>query len=211
MAPRGRFITLEGGEGAGKSTQVRALATALQGRGHDVLTTREPGGTPGAEALRGLLVAGDAARWTPLAEALIHMAARAEHVERVVLPALAAGRWVLCDRFVHSTAAYQGVVQGLGLERIWALHQAAFGTLMPDLTLVLDLDPAAGLARAEQRGGDSRYERMGPGFHRALRAAFQHLVAADPAHLVLVDAGGPPAAVTARLLAAIDQQPDRDG
>lgn len=207
MTGRGYFVTLEGGEGAGKSTQLGALAAVLRNRGRDVLTTREPGGTPGAEAVRGLLVAGETARWTPLAETLLHMAARAEHLERVVRPALAAGRWVLCDRFVHSTAAYQGVVQGLGPARIWALHQAAFDGLMPDLALVLDLDPGEGLARAEQRGGaESRYERMGDAFHRGLRRAFRALAAADPDRLAVIDGAGPVATVTARLLEVLDRR-----
>ncbi|RJF89942.1 dTMP kinase [Oleomonas cavernae] len=203
---RGRFITLEGGEGAGKSTQAARLAAALDARGIEVLLTREPGGTPGAEAVRGLLVEGAADRWVPLAETLLHMAARAEHVTRRVLPALAAGSWVICDRFVDSTIAYQGVVQGLGVAAVRSLHRAAFGSLMPDLTLVIDVDPAVGLGRAQARSGDAgaRYERMGQAFHTRLRAAFLDLARAEPARMVVIDGGQAPDAVAADLLAAID-------
>lgn len=203
---RGRFITLEGGEGAGKTTQAARLAAVLETRGIDVLLTREPGGTPGAEAVRGLLVEGAADRWVPLAETLLHMAARAEHVTRRVLPALEAGAWVICDRFVDSTIAYQGVVQGLGIEAVRGLHHAAFGPLLPDLTLVVDVDPEMGLGRARARSGDAgaRYERMGRDFHIRLRQAFLDLARAEPARLVVVDGSRDPDAVAADLLAAID-------
>lgn len=202
---RGRFITLEGGEGAGKSTQARTLGAALQALGLPVLLTREPGGTPGAEAVRGLLVEGAADRWVPLAETLLHMAARAEHVTRRILPALAAGTWVVCDRFVDSTVAYQGVVQGLGVERVRDLHRAAFGSLLPDLTLMIDVDPAVGLGRAQARSGDAgaRYERMGLAFHDRLRTAFLDLAAAEPARMAVIDGSQPEARVAADLLAMV--------
>lgn len=192
---RGRFITLEGGEGAGKSTQIARLADRLIQAGIDVVTTREPGGTPGAEAIRGLLVAGDTDRWDGLTETLLHTAARRAHVEGLVRPSLDAGRWVVCDRFVDSTVAYQGVAQGVGAEVVLRLHDLAIGGLMPDLTLVLDLPVDQGLARAAGRhartdGDEARYERFGPDFHNRLRAAFHDRVTADPDRCVLIDATG---------------------
>ncbi|MFO0291895.1 MAG: dTMP kinase, partial [Rhodospirillales bacterium] len=150
---RGRFVTFEGGEGAGKSTQLRFLAEWLEAQGLAVVTTREPGGTPGAERIRKLLVEGDADAWIPTTEALLHYAARVEHVERVVRPALAAGRWVLSDRFADSTMAYQGYGHRLGPARIAALHRAALGGFKPDLTLVLDQGVGGGPGPAARRPG----------------------------------------------------------
>ncbi|MBM3526371.1 MAG: dTMP kinase, partial [Alphaproteobacteria bacterium] len=146
MPRRGRFVTFEGGEGGGKSTQIRQLAAWLAERGVAVTTTREPGGTEGGERIRALLVAGDVGAWKPMTEALLHYAARAEHVERVIAPALAAGRWVLCDRFADSTMAYQAYGHGLGRARIARLHAAVLGRFKPDLTFVFDIPVDRGLA-----------------------------------------------------------------
>ena len=202
---RGRFITLEGGEGVGKSTQARRLAERLRTLGIEVVLTREPGGVPGAEEIRTLLVSGTSRRWEPMAETLLHMAARVEHVETLIRPALMAGRWVVCDRFVDSTRVYQGMVQGVGDERVMALHKIALAGLMPDLTLILDLASDVGLARAQARGEpESRYERMEETFHRGLAEAFRRLAAQEPARCHLIDATGEEDAVAARLWQAVE-------
>ncbi len=197
----GRFITLEGGEGAGKTTQARRLAEVLAARGRPVLLTREPGGAPGAEAIRGLLVSGETGRWVPLAETMLVFAARAEHVARTIRPALAAGMWVVCDRYVDSTTAYQGSGQGVGDASVRALRDLV--GLDPDLTLILDVDEGAGLARAATRGGADRYERMGASFHARVRAAFRRIAAEEPGRCALVDATGTEDAVHARILNAL--------
>ncbi len=199
-AGSGRFITLEGGEGAGKSTQISTLLAHLQAVGIQAVMTREPGGSPGAEAIRQLLVSGDTGRWDGMTEALLHFAARRDHLVRTVWPALAAGRWVICDRFADSTLAYQGYAQGLRKDLIDRLYHLVVGEFTPDLTLVLDLPVAAGLARARQRaGGEDRYERMGPEFHEKLRAGFHDIVANSAGRCVLVDAGGTAEQVAARI------------
>lgn len=201
---RGRFVTFEGGEGAGKSTQIRLLAAWLETQGVPVVMTREPGGTPGAERIRKLLVEGDADAWTPMTEALLHYAARVEHVARVVQPALAAGRWVLSDRFADSTIAYQGYGHGLGQARIAGLHRAALGRFRPDLTLVLDIGVARGLARAAaRRGTETRYESMDTAFHRRVRAGFLEIARIDPARCVVVDARAGAERVHGRVRAAL--------
>jgi dTMP kinase len=187
----GTFISFEGGEGSGKSTQIRLLAERLEGRGRNVLLTREPGGTPEAEAVRGLLVSGDVARWTAKAEALLNYAAREQHLEEVIRPALAAGRIVLCDRFMDSTRAYQGYAGGCDLAFIDALEKAVVGPTRPQLTLIFDVDPAAGLARARARGDaltEDRYERKGLAFHARLREGFLDILRRDPKRCRLVDA-----------------------
>jgi len=200
---RGRFVTLEGGEGAGKSTQARALAAALEARGLSVTVTREPGGSAGAEAIRGLLLSGDTARWSARSEALLFAAARADHVERVIAPALAVGRWVISDRFLDSTLAYQGGAEGIDDAAILALH--AFGSrgLMPDRTFVLDLPAAEGERRAHVRdaGAGDRFARRGAAFHERVREAFRATAAAEPDRVRLIDAARPPEDVTADLLA----------
>ena len=186
------FITFEGGEGSGKSTQIRRLAARLEAEGRDVLITREPGGTPEAEAVRGLLVNGDVARWTPKSEALLNYAAREQHLEQVIRPALGAGRTVLCDRFMDSTRAYQGYAGGCDLGFIDALEKAIVGPTRPDLTLVFDLDPAIGLARAKSRGdavSEDRYERKGLAFHQKLREGFQDILRREPKRCRFIDAG----------------------
>jgi dTMP kinase len=187
---RGHFISFEGGEGAGKSTQIRTLAARLEGLGRTVVLTREPGGSAGAESLRDLLVRGAADRWSPIAETLILYAARADHLERRIRPALAQGAWVLCDRFADSTRAYQGAGGGTPPDVIAALEQAVIGADWPDLTLILDLPVAAGLARASQRGGaEQRFESKGLAFHERLRAGFLEIAAAEPQRCRVIDAG----------------------
>jgi dTMP kinase len=182
-----RFIVFEGGEGAGKSTQVQRLADALRARGQDVVTTREPGGSPGAEAIRGLLVAGDTARWSPETEALLINAARADHLDRTIRPALAKGQWVICDRFADSTMAYQGY--GMGVDRAWLeeLRKRVVGDTEPGLTLVFDLPVDVGLGRAV---ASQRYEKMGRAFHETLRSAFQEIAKSpDGRRRAVIDAG----------------------
>lgn len=187
---RGRFITLEGGEGAGKSTQIRLLKDALEVTGLDVLVTREPGGSPGGEDIRNLLVKGDTP-WEPLTEALLNYAARHEHLEKVILPALNDGAWVLCDRFADSTMAYQGYGHGMDREIIRRLHRLIVGETAPNLTLILDMPVETGLARASERGeGEDRYERMGQEFHNRLRQGFLDIAKKDPVRYEVIDATG---------------------
>lgn len=201
----GRFITLEGGEGAGKTTLIGALKTWLQDRGTDVVVTREPGGTPGAELLRDILLKGETDRWSAITEALLMYAARVDHVERLIQPALARGAWVISDRFADSTTAYQGTAGGMPVWRIRQLHKAALGDFDPDLTLVLDLDPAVGMQRALDRGEDAtRFERHGLDYHRRLRQAFLDIASAEPRRCAVIDASEPPDAVAAAAIAAIE-------
>jgi len=185
-----RFISFEGGEGAGKSTQARRLAERLERLGHAVTLTREPGGAPSAEAIRELLVHGEIERWEPMSEALLHIAARVEHLAKTVRPALEAGRWVISDRYVDSTRIYQGIVQGVGIERVDELHGLALDGVMPDRTLILDLSVDEGLARAAARAGEGedRYERMSRSFHEALRAGYRQLARGEPERCRLIDA-----------------------
>ncbi len=186
---RGFFITFEGGEGAGKTTQIRRLEARLGATGREVVITREPGGSPGAEAIRALLVTGDAERWSPMTETLLMYAARRDHIERVIAPALARGAVVLCDRFADSTRAYQGAGGGAPAEFIGALEAAVLGGVRPDLTLILDLPADMGLARAAGRGGsEARFESKGAAFHSRLRAAFLAIAEAEPDRCVLIDA-----------------------
>lgn len=202
---RGRFITLEGGEGAGKSTQILRLAEALTARGLDVATTREPGGSPGAEEIRRLLVDGDPGRWGAMTEALLHTAARRDHLERTVWPALDAGQWVLCDRFYDSTMAYQGYGLELGRELIAALQRLALGDFAPDLSIIIDVPVKEGLSRASaRRGTEDRYERMDTAFHERLRAGFRDIADRDPGRCVLVDGSGSVDAVGAAILATVE-------
>jgi dTMP kinase len=189
MAARGKFISFEGGEGAGKSTQARLLGESLRSHGRAAILTREPGGSPGAEQIRKLLVEGEPERWTPLSETLLFLAARADHVARVIEPALAAGEWVISDRFADSTYVYQGIARGLGIEAVRRLQSAAIGAFAPDLTIVLDLDPRQGLARAGNRGQtEDRFERFDAAFHAKLRAGFLQIAADEPQRCAIVDA-----------------------
>lgn len=188
----GLFVTFEGGEGTGKSTQIKRLADWLKGQGREVVVTREPGGTPEAEAVRGLLVSGDTGRWNATAEALLNYAARETHLNAVIRPALARGAIVLCDRFMDSTRAYQGYGGGLDLGFIDALEQAVVGATRPDLTLIFDLDPGQGLERAGSRGDtEDRYERKGLAFHQRLRDGFLKILESDPARCRRIDATQP--------------------
>ena len=202
---RGRFLTVEGGEGAGKSTQIRRLAGWLSAHGIDALVTREPGGSPGAEAIRQLLVTGEKHRWIPLTETLLHFAARADHVARTIEPALAAGRWVVCDRFVDSTIAYQGYGQNVDRSFIANLAHAILGDIRPDLTLLLDIPVDVGLARAGKRHGDeNRYETMDQGFHERIRLGFRDMAEAEPSRFIVIDANTDPDTVQTRIEAAVE-------
>lgn len=201
----GRFVSLEGGEGAGKSTQLRALAQSLRALGVDVLETREPGGSAGAEAIRDLLLTGEADRWSARAEALLFAAARADHVEKTITPALAQGKWVLCDRFLDSSRAYQSGASGLADDDILTLHRIGSNDLLPDRTLVLALPEEEAGTRVRTRDGDAT-DRIGGRnsvFHRAVVASFAGYAAAEPARVRMVDASGYPHDVTARLLEAL--------
>jgi dTMP kinase len=201
----GRFITLEGGEGTGKSTQAARLAERLGAAGHEIVATREPGGSPGAEAIRGLLVVGPPELWSPLSETLLMYAARRDHIERVIDPALKRDAWVVCDRFLDSTRAYQGAGGGAAPSLIAALEREIVGDLMPDLTMVLDLPVAVGLERAARRvGGEHRFESKGTAFHERLRQAFLDIAAAESARCVVIDAAGSPDEVDAAIWRAVE-------
>jgi dTMP kinase len=195
-----KFVTFEGGEGGGKSTQLRLLADVLRKSGETVVTTREPGGAPGAEEIRRLLVEGEPGRWPPEAEALLHFAARAEHLARVIRPALEAGQWVLCDRFADSTLAYQGYGQGLDLAWLKQLRARVVGATEPGLTLILDLPVATGLGRA---AAQQRYERMGRAFHEKLQAGFLAIAKEEPERCTVIDATRSIDAVAADVRTAI--------
>ena len=200
----GRFLTLEGGEGVGKSTQARALVVALEARGIHAVLTREPGGSEGAEAIRDLLMQGEVRRWSAHSEALLFAAARADHVEKHINPLVAAGSWVICDRFIDSTRAYQGA-QGIDEAAILALH--AFGSrgLLPDRTLLLTLPDGEGDARARARDGEAadRFAARGDEFHRSVAATFDRIAETESERVRRVDASGAPDVVTARLIEAI--------
>ncbi|MDE2018580.1 MAG: dTMP kinase [Hyphomicrobiales bacterium] len=201
---RGRFITLEGGEGVGKSTQARRLAARLRTRGLEVVETREPGGTPRAEALRKAILEGAARDLGPAGEATLFYAARADLLDTLIRPALARGAWVVCDRFADSTEAYQGARGGADPGLLMALRAAIVGTSMPDLTLVFDLDPARGLARARSRSGAvDRFEGEGFAFHRDLRAAFLAIAEREPKRCRLIDAAADEDAVETAIWNAV--------
>jgi dTMP kinase len=202
----GRFITLEGGEGAGKSTQVEQLCQALRGRGLEVVATREPGGSYGAETIRALLVTGDTARWDPLTEALLHVAARRDHYARTIAPALARGAWVVSDRFADSTMAYQGYGLGVDRDLLRQLYKTVLGEFAPDLTIVLDLPVEVGLGRANRRGGDDRYERMDAAFHQRLRDGFLEIAADEPQRCAVIDAQADVDTVAAAILTLVAER-----
>ena len=186
---KGIFITLEGGEGGGKSSQARKLGEVLENLGHNVLLTREPGGTTGAEAIRKLLVEGPGGHWDGMTEALLHTAARRDHVVNAIWPALEAGKIVISDRFADSSVAYQGYAYGVDKEALKMLYKTAIGDFMPNLTLILDLPVDAGLARAATRGGkETRYESMGLAFHEKVLQGFRDIAKAEPGRCKLIDA-----------------------
>lgn len=200
----GKFITFEGGEGAGKSTQARLLAERLRERGLDVVVTREPGGTPFAEQVRALILSPEVAEHAPLSEALLFYAARADHLAKVIVPALQRGSFVVCDRFSDSTLVYQSVAGGLSPLVLQRLEEIVVGKARQDLTVIVDIDPAAGLARAEARGGLQRhsnadqsaprrdkYERQSIAYHEKLRAGFLAIAAQEPGRCVVVDGDRP--------------------
>ena len=203
MTTRGKFIALEGGEGVGKSTQVKALADALRSRGIDVVVTREPGGSEGAERIRELLLTGTDDRWSAEAEALLFAAGRADHVAKTIRPALEAGRWVLSDRSVDSSLAYQGGAGGLGIEVVRSINAFAIGDSFPDRTLVLTLDEGAERARARDVEGSDRIGGRSDDYHRKVAAAFHIIAAEEPHRVKLIDASGTPNDVTRRLIGAI--------
>lgn len=189
MASKGKFITFEGGEGSGKSTQLSCLADWLKTQGIQVTTTREPGGAPSAEIIRNLLVEGDVDRWQPATEVLLHYAARIEHLAQTVKPALEKGDWVLSDRYADSTLAYQGYGHGQDLGMIESIHKTATDNFHPDLTLILDIPVGIGLQRAGGRShSEDRYERMGDGFHERVRSGFLKIAEQHPERCVVVDA-----------------------
>jgi dTMP kinase len=205
--PAARFITFEGGEGTGKSTQARRLADALRAGGREVVLTREPGGTPFAEQVRDLILAGSTAQHGPIAEALLFFAARSDHVEALIRPALQRGAWVICDRFSDSTRVYQGAAGAMPLDAIEAINQIVVGDTRPDLTLILDMDPAQGLARATERrtakghtsAAPDPYEQRNLDFHRRLRDGYLEIARADPARCRVIEASGAPDLVQQRV------------
>ena len=202
---QGRFITFEGGEGTGKSTQVARLVERLRARALEVVQTREPGGSPGAEDIRNIALNGDANRWSPMTETLLMFAARSDHLERTIRPALEAGRWVVCDRFADSSRAYQGVGGGTPAAFIEALDAAIVAATQPDLTLIFDLPVSIGLERAFGRGlFETRFESKGLAFHERLRRGFLDIAARHPGRCVVIDADGDQEAVEARVWAAIE-------
>ena len=207
----GRVITLEGGEGTGKSTQAKRLAAALEARGVSLVTTREPGGSPGAEEIRGLLVNGAPGRWDAITETLLVYAARADHVARTIGPALVADKWVICDRFTDSTYAYQGAGRGLARETIRRIDAVVLDDFKPDLTLVLDLDVETGLARAMARSmgqgpKESRFEQFDRDFHERLRQAFLEIAKRNPDRCVVIHAAQTPDEVTAAIWEAVSRR-----
>jgi dTMP kinase len=200
----GRFIALEGGEGVGKSTQAKALAEALRERGLDVVITREPGGSDGAERIRELLLSGSEDRWGPQAEALLFAAARADHVEKTIRPAIEKGQWVLSDRFVDSSLAYQGGGGGLGIEAVRTVNAFGIGDSFPDRTLVLIHEDGNDRARARDRNESDRIGGRPQDYHRKVEAAFHLIAAEEPERVKLVDASGSPEEVTQRLVDALE-------
>ena len=200
---RGRFISLEGGEGVGKSTQLAALAEALRARGVDLVVTREPGGSEGAERIRELLLTGDEERWSPEAEALLFAAARADHVDKVIRPAVSEGKWVLSDRFVDSSLAYQGGAGGLGIEAVRAINAFGIEGWFPDRTLVLALAEGGARARARDNEGSDRIGGRPENYHQKVDLAFRQIASEEPERVQIIDASGTPDEVTRRVLEAL--------
>jgi dTMP kinase len=204
---RGKFIALEGGEGAGKSTQARLLADGLRTLGHDVVTTREPGGTAGAEAIRSLLLGVEGDGWKPRAEALLFAAARSDHVERLIRPALDAGKWVICDRFVDSSRAYQGGGGGLSDDEVMELHRIGSGGLLPDLTLLIEIDAEISNKRLKLRdiNGTDRIGGRDASYHAKVAAAFARFAGAEPNRFARIDGNGSAEATHALIMAALPE------
>jgi len=204
---QGRFITFEGGEGAGKSTQLKRLVARLQAAGREVVATREPGGSPGAESIRELVLKGSADRWSPVTETLLMYAARRDHVERIIRPALDRGAWVVCDRFADSTRAYQGAAGGVDPAFIAAMETYVLEHTRPDLTLIFDMPVDVGLQRAHERAGsEMRFESKGLAFHERLREGFLAIARAEPDRCAIVDASGTLDDVEAAVWAAIESR-----
>jgi dTMP kinase len=209
---RGLFVTFEGGEGAGKSTQIRMLADQLRAAGHEVLVTREPGGSPGAEAIRHVVLSGAAEPFGPEMEAVLFAAARADHIDRTIRPALERGAIVLCDRFVDSSRVYQGATGGLDRTFMDALERATVEDVMPDLTLILDIDPEEGLRRAKARRGSAeadRFEKEELSLHRRRRKAFLEIAKAEPKRCKVIDASRPAAKIAAEIANAVESAIER--
>ncbi|MGV3592268.1 MAG: dTMP kinase [Gammaproteobacteria bacterium] len=203
----GRFIAIEGVDGAGKGVQSRLLRDELEGSGVNVLLTREPGGSPGAEEIRNLLVHGAADRWDAMTELLLIYAARRDHLAKTIMPALQQGRWVISDRFADSSRAFQGIAGGLGLDTVEAVHAQVVGDFAPDLTIVLDLDPVQSLARTVARGGrEDRFEQKGLEYQQQVRSAFLQLAQRSPRTHVLVDAGRTVGEVAHDVLRAVTER-----
>lgn len=202
------FITLEGGEGAGKSTQIKLLARALEQAGLKTLMTREPGGSQGAEAIRKLVVEGTADRWDPVTESLLFMTARYDHLQTKIIPALARGEWVICDRFFDSTYIYQGVAKGVEGAWLKQLYSLLYGNIAPELTVLLDIDPKEGLARAAARnsGAETRFENMDGAFHETLRQGFLQLAKDAPERIHIIPAAQPIAALHESILNAVNER-----
>lgn len=210
MARRGLFITFEGGEGSGKSTQAQLLALALRFGGGQCILTREPGGTPQSEEVRALVVTGATDKWTAMSELLLFQAARVEHCTRLIEPSLADGTHVICDRFVDSTRVYQGLAKGLGVKAVDALHAETIG-LLPNITLLLDIDPEVGLARATSRGGkETRFESHNASFHRQIRGGFLQLAEASPERFATFDAEMSPQILHNAIIETINQRCGRE-
>jgi dTMP kinase len=202
--PSGKFITFEGGDGAGKSTQIKRLAAAIEKTGLTVTVTREPGGSRGAETIRAMLLDPDA-EWDPPTEALLHFAARADHYTTKIAPALKEGAWVLCDRFADSTRAYQGYGLGLDMGAIETLYEIALDDFVPDLTIILDIPVETGVERMIERGADpDRYEKMDTAFHERLRQGFLEIAKQDPDRCAVIDADNDIDTVTARIFDCVE-------
>ncbi|WP_026940665.1 dTMP kinase [Hellea balneolensis] len=203
----GKFITFEGGEGAGKTTQAKMLVEALQGAGIETVMTREPGGTFGAEAIRDLVLEGTADRWSGMTELLLMYAARLDHVEKLIKPALERGVWVISDRFADSSMAYQGYARGLGADKVKSVHAAVMDGFEPDLTILFDIDPILAQKRVETRGEDlSRFDAESIVFHNALRQAFLDIANDEADRVFTVDAAASRDGVQARILFAVSQK-----
>jgi dTMP kinase len=203
---QGLFITFEGVEGAGKSTQIKLLADYLKTEDREVICTREPGGTESAERIRDLLVNGAPEDWSDMTECLLMNASRAQHLDELIRPALAEGKVVLCDRFMDSTRAYQGGAGGIDMVRLMQIEHAVVGNTVPDITFIFDLSADVGLERARARGGDDRFERKGIAYHERVRAAFLDIARGEPKRCVVLDAGASVENVTAQIHEALENR-----